>query len=471
MTGRSPSLPRLVVTVLACLLVTSAGVCSQAEPPSLADPPSKEFEALLPLLSDPSREVRQAATDRIERLGPLVLPLLDEPNLTAGGEAVWRLRGIRRQLQHQAVEDAIEPTRVASSLGNLPIAEGLAAVFASRGGSIPVVASLQAADQGPEQPAEGGQGVDASTYWEVVRRILTRGGCRLGSDAAQPRKLLIRPQEPGEPAVRTDACGPLFVELLRLQPLPAEAPRALRGMLRVVWEPRLSPVLVRLPMASLMADGPGGEILPPAQRSSVNEGTVRPQASWIDLPLLLEAAPPSVESLAVLRGTLELWLLAAETEVVFRLDEVGRLPSVRRLGEASVTLEAATLDGEEIPHGPAGSRRLGRLTVRMSVAYPASEALQSHHTWITRPPIRCHAGDDVVASESDRVVRRDDHGLTREAVFRVPLAESISGEAEGMGMPPRGLRIAWRLPLAVRRTRIDFHLEDIPLPFPKKTGR
>lgn len=455
----------------AVILAAALAPCAaRAAPSSSVDPLPGEVAALLPLLADPSRELRELATKRITSLGPGVLPLLEDAEAAAGGEAAWRLRGIRHRLQQEAVAEAVEPTRVAASGPDMPFTEACAAVFASRGGAIPLAGGLQTADRPvdpmPLQPLATGSAFGTTTYWEEVEALLVRGDFRLTSDQAAPGQLLMRPREPEDPATRSAACGPLWVELLRLQPVPADAPRGLRGMLRVVWEPRMEPVMVRLPMASLIAEGPGGEVVPPQQRASVVEGNVRPRVGWVDLPVLLKPAPPAVDRLATLRGTVEIWLPAAESDVHFQLDEVGRLPIVRRLGEATVQLDAVTFAVQEELRGESGLRRRGRLTVRMTASYPASEALQSHHTWITLRPIRCEIGDASVDGEDQRVVRRDDRGLTREAVFLVPLADAAPGEAKGADLLPRGLRVSWGLPLAVRRTRIDVRFANIPLPFP-----
>lgn len=442
---------------------------ARAAPSSAFDPLPGEVAALLPLLADPSRELRELATQRITSLGPGVLPLLEDAEAMAAAEAAWRLRGIRHRLEQEAVAEAVEPTRVAASRPDVSIAEACAAVVASRGGAIPLAERLQIADrpvgQRPLQPLATGPASGTTTYWEEIETLLIRGDCRLTSNPAAPGHLLLRPREPEDPETRAAACGPLWVELLRLQPVPADAPRGLRGMLRVIWEPRMEPVMVRLPMASLIAEGPSGEVVPPQQRASVVEGAVRPQEGWVDLPVLLKPAPAAVDRLATLRGTVEIWLPAAESDVHFQLDQVGRLPIVRRLGEATVRLDAVTLAVPEERRGESGLQRRGRLTVRMTVSYPASEALQSHHTWITLRPIRCEIGNASVEGEDQRVVRRDDRGLTREAVFLVPCA-AAPGDVKGGDLLPPGLRVSWRLPLAVRQTQIDFRLVDILLPFP-----
>ena len=153
-----------------------------------------------------------------------------------------------------------------------------------------------------------------------------------------------------------------------------------------------------------------------------------------------------LEAIASLRGTLTVWVAAGDVDARLPIGEPGRptrSPEEQQLGDARVRLIAS----EPSPEG---------LRVRAQAAYPASEALASHRTWITDRPLSGWIDGQPLAVASDRVVRRDDSGLTREAVLTT---------ADGVAPAAIGGEVRWRLPLAIRKFPVDFQLRAIPLPY------
>ena len=94
--------------------------------------------------------------------------------------------------------------------------------------------------------------------------------------------------------------------------------------------------------------------------------------------------------------------------------------------------------------------------MRARADYPASEALASHRTWITGRELACWLDRQLLTPLSDRVVRRDERGLSREAVFALP---------EGIDPTAVYGQVRWRLPLAILEFPVDFRLQGIPLPY------
>ena len=409
---------------------------------------SVEATRLIRQLGDPQRSRREAATERLEAFGVGLLPLLDAATpQPPGGEAAWRLRMLRERLETRAIAAALEPTLVAASPAGTPVPEAFAAVFASAGGEIALAESVGAG----KVVAETSQVTGADhTYWEEVERLLEEAGGVLTSAGGDGDALLIRAYDDKNHRLEDDAAsrppttaaGPLRVEVLRAVAVPPEQPRAMRLTLRVAWEPRLRPIMLQLPMGSLIAEGPAGEVVPPKQRQAVVEASPRGDRGWVSMSLLLDGPPATVDRVAILRGTLRMWVPASDVEARFPLASTSQEPVERRFGDAVVRLESASV-GEQT------------LTVRLRADYSATEALASHRTWLAERRLQCHLQGAELRVVSDRVVRRDERGIAREAVFRLP---------EGSVSSATGAVISWRLPLAIRDVPVDFLLQGLPLP-------
>ena len=223
---------------------------------------------------------------------------------------------------------------------------------------------------------------------------------------------------------------------------PIAGGRRLRIPLRVAWGADLDLLAMRLPAHTIMADGPAGEALPPVQRRAIVEPIIAPAATVVALPVTLTQVTPAVESLATLRGTLTLWI--AGRDHVFEVPLEG-LPQSLRVGRATVTLLDTAIEAD-------------RLGVTASITFDApSPALASHRPWLTARMI------DVVARDGrplprveQRTAARSEQGLTAIATFELPAGGGATG-----------LRLRWRLPMAIHEVPVDFVVRDIPLPPPE----
>jgi len=431
------SIPALTIAVFAAAMAapqenSPTPVVSQSDVPA-------EIRRLIQQLGDPQRDRREAATARLETLGLETLPLMENELASARGEVAWRLRLLRSRVAERAVAAAIEPTRVAARPPGTPVAEAFETVFQSPGGRIAVDGTIPGETVLSTPSPTSGQ----STYWEAIDRLLSAAGLCIEAAEAAPGGLQIRPLSKGQPPPTAAAAGPLRVEVVRAVAVPAEQPRVMRVMLRLIWEPRLKPIMIQLPMVSLVAEGEAGELVPPQQRTAVVEVSPRGSAGWAIVPVLLAAPTTPGASIGSLRGTLDVWVPAGDVDV--RLPVENRLQrQTQHLGDAKIRLESVALSPAE-------------LRVRTRADYPATEALASHRTWITSRLLRSTIGGQQLTVLSDRVVARDNRGIAREAVFAVPPgSESAATQGE----------VRWRLPFAIRKFPVEFLLHDIALPYP-----
>ncbi len=431
-------------------------------------------ERLLQQLDSGSLATRDRAERDLITLGPTVLPMVARARQTATAEAGFRLDGILQRLERLAAERAVEPTTVSFSVENLPCRDALATLFNQTGSRIELGPSVATGEAGDRRISVS---FERATFWEAMTAVLDTAGLSLEHDTAPPGLRIV----PADAAVSPDAvlgrignaalpavaAGPLRVAVVGIEPVgppvePGESrPRGARVILRVTWEPRLEPLLIRLPMRSLVAEGPAGEAMPPAQRASVVEALVPTSRQWLDLPALLATPAHSLESLGMLRGTMVVWLAGMEHTFLFQPFQLtGVSPSAAR-----PALDAAShAQPERLRVAQAEVRLLdvasqeGQVLVRASVTYDApSEALASHHTWLQSRKIEVfHADGRPLEPVDQRVEMRSDQGLTAAATFALPPA-AVGGQAEA-------LQIRWRLPIAIHEVPIDFALRNVPLP-------
>jgi hypothetical protein len=480
-TGQPPPVSRQAILLPRAVLLASvlAGVGRAATGQPM--PP----ERLLQQLDSGSLATRDRAERDLIALGPTVLPMVARARQTATAEALFRLEGIQQRLERLAAERAVEPTTVSFSVENLPCRDALATLFNQTGSRIelgPPVANGEAGDR------QISVSFERATFWEAMAEVLDKSGLSLEYDTAPPGLRIVPAAavlgRRGYAALPAVAAGPLRVGVADIEPVgpplgPGESrPRGARVILRVTWEPRLEPLLIRLPMRSLVAEGPAGEAMPPSQRASVVESLVPTSRQWLDLPALLAAPAHPLESLGMLRGTMVVWLAGMEHAFLFPPFQFkGVSPSAAHpaLDAAHPALDAAhpALDAAH----PAKSERLrvaqadvrlldvayqeGQVLVRASVTYDTpSEALASHHAWLQSRKIEVFHTDGRPLEQVDqRVETRSDQGLTAAATFALPPAAG-GGQAEA-------LQIRWRLPIAIHEVPIDFALRNLPLP----TGR
>lgn len=235
---------------------------------------------------------------------------------------------------------------------------------------------------------------------------------------------------------------------------PVAGGSAVRLVLRAGWGDESPPLAIRLPLRSIVADGPAGEAMLPTHRTAVVEPAIPPGATAADLPITLVQPKHRLDSLAAIRGTLTLWLAGREHAFDVPLD--GPVPRTIRVGRATVTLDDV-------------EARQGILRVNASIDYgAATEALASHRPWLASRPIEVMDSTGALLPRREQVtIARSDRGLTAEASFAVSESRRQAGDEP----PLAGLRLRWRLPMAIHEVPRDFVVRDVRLSVPAAAAR
>lgn len=404
-----------------------------------------EVDDLIAQLTATSRSRRETADRILRSLGPDTLPDLAAAIPTATGEAAFRLRSIRSALVNEAVLAAVEPTSLSLTAENEPLSELLARIGAEAG-RLPLVGA------GGDPTASDRRvslHLDRATYWEAIDAVTKAAGCRLSyremRDEAAGCGLVVAPLGKGQQPAASAAAGLFRVEVAGVSGFASSAAGGFRGLrlpLRVAWEPRINPLVLQLPLRSIVAEGPAGEAVAVRRRTAVLEATHLRGRCWSEFAITLTQPDTPLESLGMLRGTLDCVLAAAPCCFTFRVEPGSPLPSTQTLGALKVSLEAV-------------DRSPGRLAATLRAEYAdESEALASHRAWITRQlPVAGCGGRPLPRLTAD-VVRRSRRGITLQVVFRLPSEPAENAACE----------INWRLPVAILDVPVDFAIRGIPLP-------
>jgi hypothetical protein len=393
-----------------------------------------------------SLAARDDAERRLLALGPAALPEIAAARASATGEAAFRLGGIQRQLERRAAERAVEAAVVTFDWRAVPVRQCLDDVFASTGNALPLDDAVARGAAG-DRPVT--QRLARATFWEAVDALLDRAALDL-EIAPEPPGLRIVAGAPGSDGGRPPsvASGPFRIAVARVEPVGAGT--AARIVLRVAWEPRLEPFLVRLPARTIVAEGPAGESVAAAHRAATLEATISPRRAWVEMPVPLARPETPLEALGMLRGTLTVWLAGMEQAFVF---PAGGAADTVRIADAEVRL----LETASRPDG---------LLVRVRVTYGSpSEALASHQTWLTDRRVAATLPDGrPLEWREQRVESRTDRGLTAAVLFAAPPEPPSTTAPPAAWRPLPPVTISWRLPIAIHETPVDFAVRDIPLP-------
>jgi hypothetical protein len=406
--------------------------------------------SLVSALGSPSRRDREEAEAAVIARGPAVLGELSRLAPLAVGEARLRLERATAILEKQLIERDLEPTSITIAVERVPARDVLARIAAESGNRLELAREVAEADAGGRVVSLA---ADRETFWEIVVDVLSQASLAIDCDE-EGRGVRIVEAAAGGP--KAFPAGPFLVvdrgvEIGR----GGAGVRPVRVRLALVWEPRLQPLVIRVPMQSVEVEGPAGESIPPASRMAVLEASVLPGSRWVPLVLPLSARvseeAPLPERLGMVRATVRTWFAAGEHDFEFPIDVPAvpaHPPRAVRVGSAIVSLDAADLRGRE-------------LAISAEAIYDEpAEPLASHRSWIAERPLAIVASGgredatNASAPPVERSVRhRSDRGLGIAATFLLP-------------QDVKAATLRWTLPAALREVPVDIVLRDIPLPSP-----
>jgi len=421
---------RKEVTVWACLSLIAAVVFG----PAAAD----EAEALR--LQVRRLATRQAAEQGLVELGSPILELLPVPVRDTSAEVKVRLERIRKTLEAAASEAAAQPSRV-TLRGPLPLSAALAELQQQTGNRI--VDFRRRFGQQPADPSLT-LDLDRMPFWPALDAVLDQAALTIYNFSGESGALAVVGRDPDEQSRAAQAVyqGLFRIEVLRVQAireLRNPANDSLRLTLELSWEPRVSPILLRIPLADLRAtDETGAPLAVGSQRASLEvpiESTI--PAAEVQVPL--ELPDRRTDKIASFRGRLAALLPGRVETFEFRQLADAKKVEQTRAG-VSVILDQVrkNVDVDEV-----------RLRVRFD---QARNALESHRNWI-------YNNEAYFIDPSGQRFEHAGMQAFRQADNEVGVAY-LSDREGGLA----DCTFVYRTPTLLILVPVEFELQDIPLP-------
>jgi hypothetical protein len=421
------------ILLIGCLL---AGQAETASDPSL----QLQVRRLTRQLDSDRLAEREAAERALIVLGPAILDLLPTPTRNASAEVTVRLDRVRQTLQTAMAEAAAQPSRV-TLRGEMPLSEALAALEQQTGNRIVDFRPQQRQQVTDPQVTAG---FDATPFWRALDDLLDQAELAVYNFSGEQGSVAIVARSETE-ADRSDRAA--YAGLFRIEGVSIQATRDLRNTanrtlrltIQVTWEPRVSPIVLQVPLADVRAvDGTGDPIRVDARLSRL-EVPVEEAIPEVEITIPLEPSDRGVREIATLSGRLSALVPGRRESFVF--DELEQARSVEKQ-RADVTVILDQVRKNVAVHE-------ARVRVRFA---DAENALESHRGWIYR--------NDAYLVTSDGQ-RQDRIGMQtfRQTPNEVGIAFLFDGQLD-LG----DCQFVYETPATLVRMPVQYQLQGIPLP-------
>jgi hypothetical protein len=403
---------------------------------------AKKVAALVKQLDSNQQAQREAAEKELVALGPDVLPLLPALTPRTPAEVRNRLTRVRNALQKAEIEAATKPALVTLS-GEMLFSEAAAAISEQTGNKL--VDYRERFNQEGTDPKIKVE-LDKVPFWQALDTILDAASLTI-YNYDEEREALAYTSRGDNAAPRLGKAS--YSGLFRLEPTRIEAVRDLKNsdmhslklVTDAIWEPRVRPIVLEIPLADVSAtDENGGEIgIDRAQGTLEVPADGTNAAVEIELPLVAPAR--SVAQVGSIKAKLTAVVLGKVES--FEFPDLDKLKSAElERGGVTVTVESCRQNGDIYD-------------VNMRVRFDkAANALESHRGWIYNN--ECYLIDP-------KGQRNENAGL--EATLLADNEVGLSYKFDlGEDVKPAGHKFVYKTPAAIIRIPADFELKGIDLP-------
>lgn len=426
------------------LLVAALAIAQTKASPAAAAPDdiAAKVKALVRQLDQAELGQREAAEREIVALGPTVLPHLPTTTPRTPAEVRNRLARIRNALVKMEVEAATRPSLVTIS-GEITVSAAIAEITRQTGNKL--VDYRERFSQEVSDPKIKVT-LEKASFWQALDTVLDAAKLTIYNYDEEKGALAYTSRgENMSPRLARGSYSGLF----RLEPTRIEATRDLKGSgnsalrltMDAVWEPRIRPIVLEVPLAEVTAKSEGSGEIAVDTGAGTLEVPVEATNAAVEIELPLVAPPRTVNTISAIQGKLTAVVLGkVET---FEFPEIDKAKSVEQeRGGVTVTVESCRRNGDIYD-------------VNMRVRFDrAANALQSHRGWI-------YENESYLLDAKGS--RTENAGLeaTLLGVNEVGLAYKFDvGENASIA----GYKFIYRTPAAIIRIPVEFELKAIDLP-------
>jgi hypothetical protein len=384
---------------------------------------------------------REAAEKELVAIGPDVLPLLPASNAPLPAEDKIRLGRVRNALVKAEVEAATRPSIVTLS-GEMPVSEAIAKIAQQTGNKL--VDYRERFNQEGSDPKIK-LDLEKVPFWQALDTVLDAAELTIYNYDEEKGALAFTSRGgDARPRVGRGSYSGLF----RLEPSRIEATRdlknsqthALKLTVDAVWEPRVRPIVLEVPLPSVSAKDENGSEIGVDRSEGTLEVPVEGSNAGVEVEFPLVAPARSVKTLASIKGKIAAVVLGKiET---FEFADIDKAKSaVLERGGVTVVVESCRKNGNIYD-------------VSMRVRFDrAANALESHRAWIYDN--ECYMLDP----KGNRIESINPDG-TLLAVNEVGLSYKFDLEQA----KPTNYKFVYKTPAAIIRIPVDFEIKSIDLP-------
>jgi len=430
--------------VFTTLVLTAAMALAQApQAPSADEALAAKVKTLLGKqgLGNDELAKREAAEKALIEIGPDVLPLLPASNASIPAEDKIRLGRVRNALVKAEVEAATRPS-IVSLTGEMPFSEAIAKIAEQTGNKL--VDYREQFNQEKSDPKVK-VSLEKVPFWQALDTVLDAAGMTI-YNFDEEKGALAFTSKAGNAAARVGHCS--YSGLFRLEPSKIEARRDLKdaGMhelkltVDAVWEPRVRPIVLEVPLAGVSAKDENDSDIGINRTEGTLEVPVEGNRAGVEIEFPLEAPARSVKTLASLKGKVTAVVLGKVES--FEFADIDKAKSaVMERGGVTVVVESCRKNGDIYD-------------VSMRVRFDrAANALESHRGWIYDNE------SYLLDAKGNRI---DSAGL--EATLIDVNAVGLSYKFDLDYASPTGCKFVYKTPAAITRIPVSFELKGIDLP-------
>ena len=349
-----------------------------------------------------------------------------------------RLERLRTVLEKKAIDQLTEATHVTLTVKDTPLSEVLKEIENQTGNRF-----FDFRDNFGQQGSDPKVSLDVNNglFWEVADQVFDDAGVKAYHFSGRDNVLafLARPEND---ALAKDRVS--YADVFRFEPTRIEAGRNLQAAdggnmllyLQIAWEPRISPVVIKMPLSELsVTDDQGTELL--GQKTGSIDTEVN--GSSVDLTIGLTAAERSSNQIDKITGTIEALVPGGIETFEFDKLQVARNVEQER-GGMKVVLEGFFKNGDLYQ---------ARVLLKFE---EASEAFESHRGWVFSNEVYLLGPDGEkveVAGYEQYQGDIDSIGISYQFVLEQEVAN---------------YQLVYKTPASMVTLPVKFELKDIPLP-------
>jgi hypothetical protein len=432
-----------VISTMVLVCALAVGQAGEGSAPVTKDELATKVRALVGKqgLGHEEMAKRDAAEKALVALGPEVLEHLPTVTPRMPAEDQVRLKRVRKVLEDAVVATATQPS-VVTLAGEMPLSEAIGQISKQTGNKL-----VDYRERFNQEGADPKIKVDLKgvSFWQALDTVLDAAGLTLYNYDEDRNALAFTSRgDTARPRLGSGSYSGLF----RLEPARIEATRdlkassmhALRLTVDAVWEPRVTPIVLEVPLADISAKDEQGKAIDIDRSEGTLEVPVEGSGAGVEIDFPLSAPPRSVKTIASLKGKLTAVSLGkVET---FEFADIDKARDVRlERGGVIVIVESCRKNGDVYDIN---------LRVRFD---QAANALESHRAWI-------YDNECYLLDGKER--RFENAGLEATLLGVNEVGVSYKFNLEG-GTPAKA-KLVYKTPAAIIRIPVEFEIKGVDLP-------